>query len=185
MIEAELKARVREPEAVRAALDQRARGQEATYRDVYYDRPDRSLSTAGYEFRLRTIETATGRRHVLTYKRPAVDARSQSKPEHETDVGDPDVVALMLAALGLSELVALTKRCVNYAFSAMGRPMLATLVTVPELDGAFLEVETRSGESDLQGALAALRSTLAHLGISDEDLTSDTYTGAVMRARRF
>jgi adenylate cyclase class 2 len=183
MIEAELKARVRDPAAVRAALDERSTGQAATYRDVYYDRPDRSLSAAGHELRLRTVETASARRYLLTYKAPAVDAASQSKPEHETEVGNPDVLAVVLARLGMTELVSFTKQCVNYTFAAGGRRLLATLVTVPELDGTFLEVETQTTDADVSAALASIRALLGQLGISANELTTDTYSGAIRRVR--
>jgi adenylate cyclase class 2 len=69
-------------------------------------------------------------------------------------------------------------------FEAHGLAMLATLVRVPELDGTFLEIETQVKEQDdLQDALDAVRAVLAELGIAEDDLTTDTYTGAV-RAQR-
>ncbi len=48
----------------------------------------------------------------------------------------------MLGGLGYVETLAFEKRCRNYAFAAYGRPMLATLVRVPEIDGTYVEVET-------------------------------------------
>ena len=81
------------------------------------------------------------RRAVLTYKKPAADSASDSKPEHETKVADAAVVDEILSALGLEHLVAFEKHCANYRFTAQGRDMLATLVTVPEIDGTFLELE--------------------------------------------
>ncbi len=90
---------------------------------------------------------------------------------------------MILSALGLVHLVALSKDCVNYRFTARGRDMLATVVTVPEISGTFIELETMAAEDDLSAALADVRATLAGLGISDADLTTETYTGAVLRAR--
>jgi adenylate cyclase, class 2 len=88
-----------------------------------------------------------------------------------------------LTALGLVHLVAFTKHCVNYRFTARGREMLATVVTVPEIDGTFLELETMSGEHELTAALADVRSVLGELGIGEGALTTELYTDAVMRAR--
>ncbi|WP_155058893.1 class IV adenylate cyclase [Streptomyces blattellae] len=184
MIEAELKARVHAPEAVMRQLDDRAVVRIEVYRDTYYDRPDGSLEKAGEELRVRTVHGADGTRTVLTYKGAAVDAESGSKPEHETSVEDADQAHAILRGLGHVELIAFEKRCRNYDFTAHGRQMLATLVRVPEIDGTFLEVETLVDEADVPAALDDIRAVLAELGIGSEDLTRETYTGAVAARRR-
>jgi len=61
--------------------------------------------------------------------------------------------------------------------------MLATVVTVPELDGTFVELETMAAEDDVDAALADIRAVLADLGIGEEDLTTEQYTDAVLEAR--
>jgi adenylate cyclase class 2 len=183
VIEAELKARVSNREAVSAALGQLACGEPSTYRDTYYDTPDGSLSGSGRELRVRIMEAGATRRAILTYKEPATDQASQSKPEHETVVASADVVDVILSALGLVHLIAFEKQCVNHRFTSRGRDMLATMVTVPQIDGTFIELETMADEGDLQAALGDVRGVLGELGIAEDDLTTDTYTGAVMRAR--
>jgi adenylate cyclase class 2 len=40
-----------------------------------------------------------------------------------------------------------------------------------------------AAESDVDQALADVRAVLAELGIADDDLTTEQYTDAVMRAR--
>lgn len=183
MIEAELKARVREPDALCGRLRRLADEERSVYRDTYYDRPGRGLTGEGRELRVRVIETGEMRRTVLTYKEPAVDAGSGSKPEHETKVADGAVLDTVFRALGLEHLVAFEKRCANYRFTAQGRDMLATVVTVPEIDGTFIELETAADEADVTAALADVLSVLHDLGIADDDLTTEQYTDAVMQAR--
>lgn len=183
MIEAELKARVREPGAVRGRLRRLADEERSTYRDTYYDRPGRDLTDDGHELRVRVIETGAVHRTVLTYKEPAIDAGSGSKPEHETAVADAAVLDAVFRRLGLEHLVAFEKHCANYRFTAQGRDMLATVVTVPEIDGTFIELETMADEEDLDAALADIRTVLYDLGIAEEDLTTEQYTDAVMQAR--
>jgi adenylate cyclase class 2 len=183
LIEAELKARVRDPGALRARLRRLASEEISLYRDTYYDRPGRELTAQGRELRVRVMETGGVRRAVLTYKEPAADAASDSKPEHETKVADPAVVDEILRALGLEHLVAFEKHCANYRFTARGRDMLATVVTVPEIDGTFVELETLTDEADLAAALGDVRAVLAELGITEDDVTTEQYTDAVMRAR--
>jgi adenylate cyclase class 2 len=183
LIEAELKARVRDPERVHALLEERAAGRAEVYADTYYDTPDRQLDFSDRELRVRTIHGADDTRSILTYKGARVDDASGSKPEHETRVEDPGPVHAMLKGLGYVPLIAFEKRCRNYAFEHAGRRMLATLVRVPEIDGHWIEVETRAEEDDVQAALDVVRAVLAELGIGDGDLTTETYTGAVAASR--
>jgi adenylate cyclase, class 2 len=183
VIEAELKATVSDPGALSRALGRLALGEPSTYRDVYYDDPAGTLTASGRELRVRVVETAATGRTILTYKEPAADEASQSKPEHETTAASAEVLDTVLSALGLVHMVAFEKRCVNYRFTARGRDMLATVVTVPEIGGTFIELETMADHDDLGPALGDVRAVLAELGIGADALTTDTYTGAVMRAR--
>ncbi|MCI0690112.1 MAG: CYTH domain-containing protein [Sporichthyaceae bacterium] len=185
MIEAELKARVREPERVRAALEARAPGVVAIYRDTYYDQPGGELAAGERELRVRVVEDATGRRCMLTYKAAIVDVASGSKPEYEIRADDPDSLDAILTGLGFEHLIAFEKHCVNFAITAYGRVMTATLVRVPELPGqAFLEVESLvEAEQAVPPALADIRRLLAELGISETDLTIELYTEAVAASR--
>ncbi|MFC4118443.1 class IV adenylate cyclase [Nonomuraea zeae] len=179
-IEAELKAVVRDPARVRAALRERADEQLNVYRDVYYDTPDRRHSRDGREIRLRVVD---GTRSLLTYKDPVVDRDSGSKPEYETAVADPVAMDAVLRKLGLEEVIRYEKRCANYRLERSGLPLLATLVAVPELAGTFLEVEAVVEPAAVPAALRVVRQVLAELGIGGEDLTTELYTEAVRRVR--
>lgn len=183
MIEAELKAKLARPAAVRERLEALATGVPATYGDAYYDTLGGDLEAADMELRLRTVEEDSGTRHLLTFKAPAVDEASRSKPEHETGVSDPEAIEVLLQALGLDVELEFTKECINYTFDSDGRRFQATLVRVPELEGEFLEVETPAAEEDLADALAAVRGVMAVLGVSEDELTTDTYSGAIIAAR--
>lgn len=183
MIEAELKARVHTPEAVLRQLEERATARVEVYQDTYYDRTDGGLEKADQELRVRTVHGADGLRTVLTFKEAAVDEASGSKPEHETRVEDSEAVHAIVQGLGFTPVIAFRKRCRNYEFEAHGRHLLATLVQVPEIEGTFLEVETLVDEDQVDAALDDIRAVLAELGIGPEDLTRDTYTGAVAAQR--
>jgi adenylate cyclase class 2 len=157
-----------------------------SYADRYFDYPDHRLTERGRELRVRTITDDGGQTQVLlTYKEPVVDAGSGSKPEHETAAEDADVLATVLTALGVEEFIAFEKHCVNYRFTARERDLLATLVTVPELDGqTFIELETIAHADEVDTALDVVRSVLRELGITEHDMTSETYTDAVATQRR-
>lgn len=182
MIEAELKARLTDPASVRAALGQLSDPEKAIYRDTYYGH-DRDLPP-GSELRLRTVEKPDIARHLLTFKEPAVDEASGSKPEYETTVGTPAAVMHMLGGLGFVVDIELTKHCENYRLDHDGRSFLATVVGVPELDGTFLEVETITTEEQVGEALRAVRNLLGRLGVGEDELTTELYTDAVRAARK-
>lgn len=184
MIEAELKARLRNPEHVMGQLDQMAEGQAEVYQDTYYDDPSGSLDAQDQELRVRTIHGPSSTRSVLTYKGARVDSGSGSKPEHETLVDNPESVHAMLRGLGYVPAITFQKLCRNYEFSSHGRRLLATLVQVPEIDGTFLEVETMvPGEKELSTALDDVRSVMSELGIHESDFTTELYTDAVAARR--
>ena len=182
MIEAELKARLRDPDAVRARLDERAASETATHYDAYYDLPDGELDAQGRELRVRTVETKAGCRRVLTYKDPSAHD-SGSKPEYETGIESAGTIREILERLGYKPAIEFTKQCTNYRFEASGRQLLATVVTVPELGGTFLEVETLAEPADLDVALEVVRQVLADFGVGDDELTGELYTDAVRAAR--
>lgn len=182
-VEAELKARVRDPDRVRDRLRDRADERVEVYQDTYYDRPDRTLDAQGRELRVRLIESQSGTRALVTYKGAPVDAGSGSKPEYETEVADAGTMRSVFRQLGYVELISFTKYCRNYRFQFACRDMLATLVTVPEIDGTFVEIETITGDHDVSAALGAVRDVLAELGVDDRDLTTELYTDAVRAAR--
>jgi len=182
-IEAELKARVHDAPTLLAALDARAKGEPTLYRDHYFDSPDGSFAASGHELRVRTIETPDSTHHILTYKAPAVDQASGSKPEHETRIADPDAAIEIVRGLGYCTQIAFIKHCRNYSLHYEDRDLLATVVTVPEIDGTFIELETIvQTEGDLTAALAIVRAVLTGLGIDETDLTNEFYTDAVAAA---
>jgi adenylate cyclase class 2 len=184
-VEAELKALAHDPERLHAALSQRTVGERLIYTDRYFDYPDRRWTRRGTELRVRVITKERGpTRALLTLKEPAIDEGSGSKPEHETAIGDTDVLITVLTALGVEPIIAFEKHCVNYRFTSHGRDLLATVVTVPELAGqTFIELETLADPDDVDAALDVVRSVLRELGIEDSDLTNQTYTDAVAAQR--
>lgn len=182
-IEAELKVRVRDREAVRAALDAMASAEASVYEDRYFDSADGAFAASGRELRVRSIHGPNGARHILTYKDPAVDA-SGSKPEFETIVADPEATTAIIHGLGFHSLIAFSKHCRNYQIRYQDRDLLATMVQVPEIEGDFLEVETIvPGTEDVTAALTTVRSLLGLLGVAEDDITDELYTDAVARVQ--
>lgn len=184
MIEAELKARVHDPQEVIRSLDRYGAGHAETYHDTYYDDPGGSLGERDAELRVRSVSSPHGQRFVLTYKGAVIDPASGSKPEHETRVTDADAVHGLLLGLGYQPVISYEKRCRNWEFDARTRHMLATLAYIPELDDTFLELETLIREGDnVKAALGDVREVLIDLGVKESDLTAERYTEAVASRR--
>lgn len=184
LIEAELKARVDDPDAVRAVLAAAAGDPEhCTYTDVYLDCAGQ-LAAEGRELRVRTIATQSSVRSIVTYKGPVVDAASGSKPEVETGIDDPEAMRAVLAGLGYRPVVDVVKTCENYRISTpSGRPVLATVAVVPLAGGVFLEVETLVEAAQVPAALDDLRALLLDLEVGPEAWTTALYTDAVIARR--
>lgn len=183
-IEVELKARVTDPDAVVGRLRSWAEGEVSTYTDTYYDFPDRRLTETGrQELRLRVIDKPAGRRVVWTFKGAMLD--TASTPERETEVADAQTADAILTGLGMQHLIAYTKRCENFRFTAHGHPIVATMVSVPEVDGTFLEVETIiPDDTDRDEALKAIHGVLTDLGLTEADLEPTFYIDLVLAQRQ-
>ncbi|MBB5913599.1 adenylate cyclase class 2 [Nocardia transvalensis] len=183
MIEAEYKARLADPDRVRGLLNGKANPDRVSYQDTYFDREDGSLTSRDQELRLRTVSGNKGSEHLLTFKDATVDQETGSKPEFETLVGERESAEEIIKHLGFRPDISFTKNCENYRYAAAGRDVLATVVTVPEIDGVFLEIETLVPDGELDSALADLRGELAELGISPDQWTTELYTDAVRKSR--
>jgi adenylate cyclase class 2 len=90
----------------------------------------------------------------------------------------------IFTSLGLVEWIAFEKHCENYRLTEQGRDLLVTIVRIPELHGlAFLEVETMAEPDDLPAALTVLRRLIGELGITEDELTTESYTDRVAASR--
>lgn len=182
-IEVELKARLRDPSAVRARLRSLGSGVDCTYRDTYYDWPDHRLDRAGrQELRLRVIENDRGGRCVLTLKGEPRNA--VSTVELETEVSRADMADAILLALGLRRVIAYTKECQNFTLIRYGHGVLASVVHLPELGDTFIEVETLVFDAaDVPAARDAVLQVLSDLDLEAGDLEPTFYVDLVAQAR--
>lgn len=181
-IEVEIKARI--PEHPRHLTDH-AKPVASTYRDTYYDTPDGALEHDGRELRVRVVELETGElTTVLTHKGSRIDDAAQ--PEHEATVANANEIADVLAGLGYVPVLVFEKRCVNYRFTRHQRDITVTVVQVPEIgEDTFVEIETIAlDDAEIPDATAAIYSVLTDLlGLDNNAITDETYTGAVRHHR--
>jgi adenylate cyclase class 2 len=184
-VEAEIKARVTDPERPNAALSRRATGERSTYHDRYFDYPDRRWTADGHELRVRTATMEDGESRVLlTFKEPVLDSDNGSEPEHETSAADAQVLVTVLTALGMKKIIACRKHCTNYAFSDRDRDLTATVVTVPELAGeTFIELETTVRTRSARRGAARDPLGARRAGVKSDSYTTERCTDAVADQR--
>jgi adenylate cyclase, class 2 len=158
--ETEIKIRLEEPEAVRAALVRLGarRVQERHFEDnLLFDDAGGALRAAGTTVRLRrTPGVAT-----LTCKGARrVEQGMRSRPEIETTVGDPDAMQAMLESLGLRAAFRYQKY--RETWSLDGQEVVLDETPI----GSFLEIE---GDPSGIGRVAAA------LGFYPRDYLTDSY----------
>jgi len=122
--------------------------------DVYFDTPRRQLLAADSGLRLRTVRCVkAGAERVkagalMTFKGPSRrGGKAKVRTEHQTQVGDPAVVAEILAACGLQAMLTIEKRRSAYR---LGRCRVE-LDRLPIL-GCFVEIEAPSQREILSTA---------------------------------
>jgi len=178
-VEAELKAVVRDPGSVLAALEQAAGpGRAEVYRDTYYDDPAGTLTDADRELRIRTVHGPGPTRTVLTYKGARVDEESGSKPEHETRLDDPAAAHEILRGLGYAPRIAFEKHCRNYALTADGMARMFAWFEREQPDATALREDVPSAflvalpaamaqvTADLVAEHGSIRAYVLSLGVS-------------------
>lgn len=125
-----------------------------------YDTPGRDLGRSHRILRLRSV----GARHVVTFKAPLNetpdDSRYKIRIEHETTVGDPEVVARIFDGLGYAPAWRYQKFRHSFRLGGLHIELDETPI------GTFLELEGPQDEID--GAAASL-------GFGPADYVTKTY----------
>lgn len=184
MYEAEIKYAVDDPVRVTNVLEAKSSPVKEVYSDVYFVHPTVVPPMSDQELRVREISSKLGVRSLLTFKDAVVDSATLSKREFEVEIVDSASMYTMLEAMGFQRDIQFTKECVNWHLKA-DMDVLATLVTVPELTGSFLELETLvSSSSEVPGALERIRSLASEAGLGSQQETTATYTASVRNARQ-
>jgi adenylate cyclase class 2 len=125
--------------------------------NVLYDLPGDVLRSSGRLLRLRRA----GGRAILTYKAPVPgEHRHKVRVEHETEVDDPEAVALILEGLGLSPCYRYQKYRTAFVLEGLEIALDETPI------GCFVELE---GEPEAIDRIAA------RLGFSESHYVLATY----------
>jgi adenylate cyclase class 2 len=184
MIEAELKFVVTDADGLRDCLDQYGPQRDLRYQDQYFTHDVLQFKKQDAEFRLRAITEAHRlQRTVMTYKGGIIDEATQSKSEYEAEIRDQREMRILLESMGFRCYIEFTKVCQDYRFSVEGHDIGATIVSLEEVDGTWIEIESIVDESALRAELEWLEHFSTTLGLAADDRTTARYEDAVASAR--
>jgi len=172
--EVEIKAHARDPERLKAMLEERyGRGADFQKRDVYFSQEQGVAGSEGLAFRLRFERGAGEESSIVTAKKKGMRAGVEINEEHEFCVSDPDAFCAFAAALGYG--AALEKNKIGQAWS----PEPGVTIELAEVAGLghFIEIENMV---DAEGAIPAahdrVRALLVSLGLGEQEIEPRYYT---------
>lgn len=170
MYEVEVKVRA-DHEAVRSRLEAVGADRLGTVSqtDIYYDHPVRDFAETDEALRIRR-EANGDETARITFKGQLVEAESKTRREIETSVGDAEIMADILTAVGFHEAATVRKTRDRYRLDGF----TVSLDTVDGL-GTFLEVETSASEADIEAQRERAQSLLDDLGVDPADHIRRSY----------
>lgn len=184
MIEVELKARVRDPRSVEAAVAAFAsRAGEVDKRDSYWRAPGWRSDEVKRDFRVR-YEDGTS---VVTFKEKREEGGIEVNVEREFGVTDPEAFAELALRLGCERWYEKRKRGSRYEVAsacAAGGKATIEIVEVEGL-GPFIEIEVLIEEPEPEAVAAArseLLGILARAGLGEADIERRFYSELLAEA---
>ncbi len=151
--------------------------------DTYYDAPHRSFPDTDEALRIRRERTRVEGRFTstrdadesdervrVTYKGPLVDDDSKTREEVETEVDDAEEMAAILANLGFDPAATVRKTRERFALEGY-------TITLDVVDGVgeFVEVETETGEDEIDAARDGAFDVLERLGLDPDEQLRTSY----------
>ena len=173
MLEVEMKFRLPDWTPVTTRLTEWGATPAATRKDTdhYFNAPDRDFAQTDEAVRVRRIGTA----NLLTYKGPKLDAATKTRSEIELRLADgpgPAADAVrFLTALGYRPVAVVTKTRQVYKLDRHGFPLEVCLDDVGAV-GKYVEIEAMAEPPQFEAAKAAVMTTAAELGLTDQERRS-------------
>lgn len=171
MIEVELKARLRDPEATKQTVAGFAAYQrDFVKEDAYWHGPEWRQARGTKGFRLRSDNGE----YVVTYKTKRNEGGIEINKETEFSVSDPDAFTGLLSRIGCEPFYRKRKSGSSWKHG----DFLIELIEVAGL-GHFIEIELLMETEDqvsLALALGGLKETLARCGVPESDIEGRTYS---------
>lgn len=182
MLEVEIKASIGDKTAEQvektAEMEGFVRAETLHEVDVYFNGNDRNFMKTDEALRLRSCENLnenTGEA-MITYKGPKIDAVSNTRIEHETQIGDLKVMQNLLTSLGYQAAFTVEKTRQEWKLAADGVAVVTLCLDNVKNLGNYLELETLvETEEEKQAAVNRLLALLDGFGIPRENLTRKSY----------
>ncbi len=141
--------------------------------DTYYNAPHRDFAVTDEALRVRCV----GRKNMLTYKGPRLDALSKSRKEITLSVSREPTEEL-LRCLGFSKFGQVIKARRNYELG----DLLVSLDNVEDL-GTFVEIEAVGEEKDFEFHEKRVVGLLEKLGFSEGEIIRESYLELIYSKR--
>jgi adenylate cyclase class 2 len=133
--------------------------------DTYYNAPHRDFAETDEALRLRSV----GRKNMLTYKGPRLNALSKSRKEITLSASREPTEEL-LSLLGFSKFGQVLKARRSYELGGL----LVSLDNVEDL-GTFVEIEAVGEEKDFEFHEKRVVEMLKKLGFREGEILRDSY----------
>ena len=197
MIEAEIKARISDPDDIKKRFEQLNGIYKLSllHEDIYFNMPkelrdfkntDEALrirKSIEFENDINDSENKTTN-YYLTYKGKKIDSLTKSRHELEIQVDDGLQLKEILLLLGFREIFTVKKERELYEFEYKENVIEALIDYIPILKEYFIEVEIQVATKDaLDGVRDILFSFLSQFGIRREDSIRKSYLELI--AQRF
>ena len=183
MHEIEVKARVRDKEALLRALGERGvvLSEPVTEDDTLYALEVGDMKSYNQNANFLRLRVRSDGKTIFTLKHhpDRHEGRADSMPlEHETTVGSRDEIEHMLLLMGYHEAVRVLK---SRQKGTLGK----WEVCVDEVEGlgSFMELEELAGPDEVARVLAEMLAMYEELGIAKEDTYADRYDIALLKKR--
>ena len=177
MIEIELKARLHNPEKVRAKVEGFADYvREFDKMDAYWHGPEWRFARGTKGFRLR----ADGEKSIVTFKAKRNEGGIEINRETEFEVSDPDAFTSLVERIGCEPFYRKHKTGRAYDYDGF----TIELVQVEGL-GDFIEVEKLLDNDDPETVavvLGSLKGILARAGVPESDIEGRGYSELILGA---
>lgn len=177
MIEIELKARLHNPEKVRAKVEGFADYvREFDKMDAYWHGPEWRFARGTKGFRLR----ADGEKSIVTFKAKRNEGGIEINRETEFEVSDPDAFTSLVERIGCEPFYRKHKTGRAYDYDGF----TIELVQVEGL-GNFIEVEKLLDNDDPETVavvLGGLKGILARAGVPESDIEGRGYSELILGA---
>ncbi|MEE8168672.1 MAG: class IV adenylate cyclase [Candidatus Hydrothermarchaeales archaeon] len=170
MLEIEVKARLRDTEALKNKLKEMGAKfvKSSTQEDVYFEHPSRDFASSDEALRLRKQE----RRITLTYKGPRIDRITKTREEHKVEVSDETEAREILERIGFRGVYEVKKQRDYYELGDF-----KVMLDKVEGLGDYIEVEKHKGDYDPQEIINFLKG----LGVSEKDMERRSYLELLLK----